>query len=131
MNAFISQFGRVALVAVPLLAWPGAGRAEPFVPKSDQEILERLRVTRFDPAARELRQLRSVVALDLFNLTNALLVGRRYVELSRSSGGPRYGGHGESILEPWLTGHQPSAAALVLRATVKPSQHEFGNALHD
>jgi Flp pilus assembly protein TadD len=56
---------------------------------------------------------------------------RRCIERSRTQADPRYLGRAQSALVPWWDLPAPPVEALVLRATIKQSQHDFTNALAD
>jgi len=106
-------------------------RAEPFVPKDGRQVLERLRAVAFDPEARELRNLHTRLAAAPGNVHLALELARHYIERSRADADPRYLGRAQAALTHWWDDPQPPVAVLVLRATIKQSQHDFTNALAD
>ncbi len=105
--------------------------AEPFVPKDGDQVLETLRTTAFDPAYHEIRDLRQRLTADPTNLTLACKLARCCIERSRIDADPRYLGRAQAALAPWWDLEKPPIDALVLRATLKQSQHEFTNALAD
>lgn len=105
--------------------------ATPFTPKSDDQILERLRVNVNDVAARELRQLRAQLGQNPNNLSLAVTLARKYIERARKDADPRYNGRAQSVLEPWWKLEKPPEAVLVLRATLKQNSHDFKGALLD
>jgi len=106
-------------------------RAEPYLPKDGGQVLETLRSTAFDPAEHEIRALRARLAAEPGNLTLACELARRCIERSRSQADPRYLGRAQAALAPWWDIPAPPVDALVLRATIKQSQHDFTNALAD
>jgi tetratricopeptide (TPR) repeat protein len=106
-------------------------RSEPFLPKDGGQVLETLRSTAFDPADHEIRALRARLNAEPGNLTLACQFARRCVERSRSEADPRYLGRAQAALAPWWDMPAPPVDALVLRATIKQSQHDFTNALAD
>jgi Tfp pilus assembly protein PilF len=121
-----------AILAAALLFHPRAGGAdEPFVPKSDGEVLERLVTGATDPRARELAALRRAVAADPQNLENAVALARKDIEESRARSDPRYLGYAQAALSPWWQEPSPPPAVLVLRATIRQSLHDFDAALAD
>ncbi len=105
--------------------------AVPFTPKSDDQILERLRVNVNDVAARELRDLRAQLGQNPNNLKLAVVVARKYIERARGDADPRYNGRAQAVLEPWWKLSTPPASVLVLRATLKQNAHDFKGALLD
>jgi tetratricopeptide (TPR) repeat protein len=115
----------LALVACP------AAHTEPFIPKDGQQVLERLRTKPFDPEARALREMRERLTAQPENLALATQVAWQCLKRSREEADPRYLGRAQAALAPWWTMAQPPVDALVLRATVRQSQHDFTNALND
>jgi Flp pilus assembly protein TadD len=122
--------GRITtLVALAFAAT--VGQAEPFLPKDGSQVLETLRSTAFDPADHEMRALRARLNAEPGNVTLACQYARRCIERSRSDADPRYLGRAQAALAPWWELPAPPVDALVLRATIKQSQHDFTNALAD
>jgi predicted Zn-dependent protease len=126
MKAVISS----ALFLVVFLATERA-RGAAYVPTNPGQVLETLRATAFDPTVHEIRQLRTQLDANPTNVTLACEFARRCIERSRSEADPRYLGRAQAALEPWWNSASPPVNALVLRATIKQSQHEFTNALAD
>ena len=104
---------------------------EPFLPRDNGEVLEKLRATAFDPGAHAIRELRTRLTADPTNLSLACQYARCCIERSRSDADPRFLGRAQAALAPWWDLATPPIDALVLRATLKQSQHEFTNALLD
>jgi tetratricopeptide (TPR) repeat protein len=117
-------------VSIALAIWAGAVDAAPYVPDDDAIVLERL-PEKTDPSLKELRRIRAALAADPRNLEAALAVARRAIEASRSTGDPRFLGQAQAALAPWWSDDAPPAQALLLRATLKQSQHDFAGALED
>jgi tetratricopeptide (TPR) repeat protein len=130
MNAFLLTCNKVPVSLLVLAAATLCADAEPFVPRDDAMVLEHV-PSRRDPVARELRELYARLSVNRTNLGLALDLARRYVALNRADGDPRYLGRAESVLAPWWDDPQPPVDALVLRATVKQSRHDFDAALRD
>jgi tetratricopeptide (TPR) repeat protein len=103
----------------------------PFIPESDSQVLEHLPCTANDPAMRELRTLRDGLKNEPDNLPLALGLARRYLELGRVTGDPRYAGYAQAALTPWWDLKQPPEEILVLRATLRQRVHQFDAALAD
>ncbi len=118
----------MAVIAV-LLSF-GAAMAEPYRPASDTDVLQFL-PNPSDQTRRELRRLRAELAKDAKNLTVALRLARRYVELGRAESDPRYRGYAEAALHPWWNLGEPPAEVLALRGAIKQSRHDFAGALAD
>jgi predicted Zn-dependent protease len=120
----------VAVIVSALLLAAGAAGAEPFVPSGDAVVLERL-PERGDPALARLKRMRSALAAAPRDIDIAVPVARRALEAARSLGDPRFLGQAQAALAPWWTGTDVPPAALLLRATLKQSQHDFDGALAD
>ncbi|MGH8855184.1 MAG: hypothetical protein ACREWI_13010, partial [Telluria sp.] len=118
------------LLALALSA--GAAAANPYLPASGQQVLERL-PGRSDPAQRELARLRAERDAHPQDIAHATSLARRYIEQARRDGDPRYLGYAQAALKPWWEGPRDNipAEVLVLRATLAQSTHAFGAALAD
>ena len=114
-----------------LLSITCASWAVPYLPKSDDEILEQLPFKPNDPAMREIRELRSAVAADPENLARAIKLARRYFEQAAAQGDPRFIGYAQATLKPWWDLPQPPPEVLVMRATLIQYRHDFEGALTD
>lgn len=108
----------------------GAGAA-PYIPDSDQEVLERLPFAPGDPAHRELREFSTRLKTEPDNLPLALRVARLYLELGRTEGDPRYAGYAQAALAPWWGLENPPAEVRLLRAAARQRAHLFDAALVD
>ena len=118
-------------LAFGLILGGGAVCAEPFLPTDSGQVLERLRAKPLDPAAHHLHELRARLAADPGNPAVACQFARQCIELSRSEANPRYLGRAQGALARWWDDPTPPIDVLVLRATIKQSQHDFTNALTD
>lgn len=106
-------------------------RSEPYIPKDGSTVLETLRATAFDPTTHEIHQLRARLASGPDNVSLACQLARRCIERSRTDADPRFLGRAQSALAPWWDAATPPIDVLILRATLKQSQHDFTNALAD
>jgi predicted Zn-dependent protease len=104
--------------------------AKPFVPAGDDVVVERL-PEQGDPALKELKRLRAALATDPRKLDTATGVARRAIGAARATGDPRFLGQAQAALMPWWTAADPPSAALLFRATLKQSQHDFDGAIKD
>jgi tetratricopeptide (TPR) repeat protein len=120
----------ICLVALLWLAVVSIGQAAPFVPADDREVLETLPEQR-DPALSALKRLQRASRAAPNDLALATRYARGAIEASRTTGDPRYLGQAQSALAPWWTVPDAPAPALLLRATVKQSLHDFEGALRD
>ncbi|MDR7269067.1 hypothetical protein J2X20_001696 [Pelomonas saccharophila] len=108
-----------------LLALPLAVSAEPFVPKDDAEIVQRLPY-RIDAAERERR---AALARDPAQLPLAVATARAALQRARVHGDPRELGAAQAALAPWWRQADAPAEAVLLRARVLQARHEFEPAL--
>jgi len=113
-----------------LLAIGSVAKAEPFVPTDDLQVVERL-PTPATGIKRELRTLRDSLANNPNDLHLAVRLARRYIEIGRTEGDPRYYGYAEAVLQPWWRLAAPPVDVLLLRATLNQNRHEFAAALAD
>jgi Tfp pilus assembly protein PilF len=113
------------------LAVVATAAAAPFIPQSDNQVLEQLPFAARDPVMRELRALSDRPKSQPDNLPLALSLARRYLELGRVTGDPRYAGYAQAALAPWWDLPQPPEDVLVLRATLRQRMHLFDAALAD
>lgn len=132
MISRVTQFSLArCLAALCVISLTTIARATPYIPQDGSKVLEKLRTTAFDPDAHEIRELRTRLSADPTNLSLACQYARRCIERSRAEADPRFLGRAQAALSPWWNLATPPINALVLRATLKQSQHEFTNALVD
>lgn len=122
---------RLRLLAAALLLADGAVLAAPFVPSSDQQVVERLPTKANDPAARELNALRAAWRREPGNVTLAVDLARRWFEQAGVDGDPRYVGYAQAALQPWWGQTDPPVAARVMRAVILQYGHRFDEAVAD
>jgi hypothetical protein len=115
-----------AAVAAWLLA-AAAALAAPFVPATDDSIVERL-PARTDPAERARR---AALARDVHQLPLALDLAQAAILRARRQGDPRELGAAQAALAPWWPDAQAPAPVRLLRATILQSRHDFTAALTD
>jgi tetratricopeptide (TPR) repeat protein len=104
--------------------------AAPYIPTDDSAVLEVL-PERINPVSRELRRLREELRTQPDNLSLAITLAKRYLDLGRAESDPRYYGYAEGVLQPWWNAAQPPADVLLLRATLRQNRHDFEAALQD
>src|SRR5687767_6779108 len=107
------------------------GWAAPFVPRADDEVLERLPSKPSDPTMREMNAMRRSLARDPRNLELAVKLARRYFEHAAAESDPRYIGYAQAALKPWWDASEPPQPVLVVRAAVRQYRHDFSGALAD
>ncbi|MBK9953501.1 MAG: hypothetical protein IPP10_19070 [Candidatus Competibacteraceae bacterium] len=112
-------------IAGPTLA------AAPFTPSNPDQVVEKLPLQAGDPQLRELQGLRRRLADRPDDLTLALHVARRNLEVGRAEADPRYYGYAQAALAPWWNQNPPPPDVLVLRAALRQNRHDFEAALAD
>lgn len=113
-----------------LLSFSAQAFSKPYIPATGSEVLERL-PSRNDPVQREFQRLRLQLAANPDNLPVALSLSRRYIEMWRDGGDPRYLSYAQATLGPWWKLAHPPADAQIMRATILQSTHQFNAALAD
>ncbi|SEI28551.1 tetratricopeptide repeat protein [Paraburkholderia hospita] len=121
---------RFVPVVAALVMLSGESWAKPYVPESDAVVLEHL-PEKNDPALAQLKRMRATLMMDPRNLNLAVSVARRALEAGRRLGDPRFFGQAQAALAPWWGGEDVPPAALLLRATLKQSQHDFEGSIAD
>ncbi|MFT3954494.1 MAG: hypothetical protein QM722_08925 [Piscinibacter sp.] len=122
---------RFVFAALLSSALPPPAGAAPFLPSSDQQVLERLPARAADPRQRELRALREQWRAAPDDPAIAVRLARRYVEEAGTEGDPRYVGYAQAALAPWWTQADPPIDVRVQRAVLRQYGHEFDAALAD
>ena len=105
--------------------------AAPFLPRDDAVVLEVLPGKPGDPAAAELRRLRTATAAAPTDAVAAARLAQRYFELALEQGDPRYVGYAEAVLRPWPEGAGTPAEMLVLHGKLRQYRHNFQKAMAD
>jgi len=105
--------------------------AAPYLPKTDDQVVERLPLKAGDRAARELSALRAQWRLEPKNVEVATALALAYIEQAFAEGDPRYVGYAQSTLQPWWNTSDPPATVRTLRAIVLQYDHRFDAALAD
>lgn len=118
------------LKLVCLLAVAPAAFAAPYVPASGDQVIERL-PSRGDPRQQELQRLRADLSATPNDPAKAAVLARRYVEVGRTDGDPRYFGYAQAALAPWWHLPDPPTEVRILRATLLQGRHQFDEALQD
>jgi Tfp pilus assembly protein PilF len=118
------------LLAVALMSGMGS-LAAPYTPASAEEVVGKL-TTGISPAAeRELKALRAELNVTPANLDLACRVAEQLVHRARTTSDPRHLSYAEAVLGPWWREAEPPVPALVLRATILQSLHQFADARAD
>jgi tetratricopeptide (TPR) repeat protein len=125
----VSRFSQCAWLVLTLFLGAPAF-AKPFLPIDDGAVLERL-PEKTDPSLRDVKRLRAALDRNPGDITLAARLARRAIEAGRETGDPRFFGQAQAALAPWWREPDPPAQALLLRATLKQSTHDFPGALAD
>ena len=123
---------RILLCALSLLTASSAAWSDPYTPKRDDELIERLpqRVgSAADRAAS--RQMRAALRQSPDQLPLAVSLSQAAVGRFRSTGDPRELGQAQAALAPWWNAPAPPPPVRLLRAVIRQSQHDFQSALTD
>ena len=126
----MSRSGLACLLMWVALAVSMAAIGKPYVPADDDAVLERL-PEKTDPSLRDVKRLRAALDRNPSDLALAARLARRAIEAGRETGDPRFIGLAQAALSPWWDLAEPPAQALLLRATIKQSTHDFPGALAD
>ncbi len=111
----------------------GLSQAAPYVPGSDLTVLEQL-ATRPGEAVRSTqssRAMRALLARDPTNVDLAVRVAQVYVSRARAESDPRFLGQAQAALGAWWALNEPPVPVLLLRATIRQSNHDFTRAQRD
>ena len=124
--------GLAVSAALCAIAITGTAIAAPYVPSSDDEVVERL-PSRIGTAEQRQQQraARERLRAQPAQLPLALQLAREAITRARQFGDPRELGQAEAALAPWWKLSEPPPAVRLLRATVRQSQHDFDTALAD
>ena len=124
-NGRRGRLARACLV-VAALVMATTAVATPYIPPADSVVLERVSA-RSD--LDRLQPLRQRLAANPRDLPAALELARRFLQMGRAAGDPRFTAYAESALLPWMTDRNVPEPVLVLQATALQNQHQFAPAL--
>lgn len=109
-----------------LLALPAG--ATNYIPASDASVVTTLPASK-NPAVRQLQQLRRQQASKPGSVAASIELARNYIASARLLADPRYLGHAEALLRPWLQRADVPADVWMLYGMIQQSQHHFEPAL--
>jgi Tfp pilus assembly protein PilF len=124
-------FGRKSLTcSLALYCLASAVFAVPYVPKSDDQVLETLPQT-LASLRPGLREVRAALTADPKQPGPAVKLAKEYVELGKAEADPRFYGYAQGLLQPWWQDEDPPSDVLLLRALILQNRHEFDSALQN
>ncbi|HEX6765985.1 MAG TPA: hypothetical protein VF103_10920, partial [Polyangiaceae bacterium] len=107
----------VTCLGVLALVFPPRAKSAPFVPRSDDDVLETLPLPARDPARLRLRSLGARLRENPRDASVAAELARANVELYRTHSDPRYLGRAQAALGAFWDDAAPPAPARLMRAT--------------
>jgi len=135
MMAALRQLALIGAVlrcasAIASLSIAVGASAAPYLPTDDAQVLEHL-PGRNTTQYRELKALQSAAARQPEDLSRAAPLAAAYIRASRTEGDPRFLGYAQAALGLWWKDPNAPTQALVLRATILQSSHQFDAAVAD
>lgn len=126
----INFITRLAVGCVAL--WTAGGtQAGPRTPVRDDEVLTTVRTTLSPAESETLRQLRRSRDATTDRLPVALSLAHTLIGLARTEADPRHLAQARAALAPWWAQSAAPVEVVLLRATIRQSQHDFDGALRD
>jgi hypothetical protein len=129
MRCFLPFAAATVCVVLGSVAPPA--QAEPFTPRDDAQVLERVPVRAGNVRARELQALRDALRREPRNADAAAALAARWIEDALAEGDPRFVGYAQAALGPWWQEAAPPNAVRVQRAVILQYDHRFDEALAD
>ena len=111
-----------------MLCIAGVAETAPFVPERDSVVLERL--PRLAMAGSKPAAFQPGVA-NAPSLDEAVRRATGHIEAARRDSDPRQLGRAQAVLAPWWDQATPPIPVMLLRATIRQSNHEFSKARAD
>jgi thioredoxin-like negative regulator of GroEL len=106
-------------------------QAAPYTPADDAQILARIPAGAARGQSNPLRELQAQWRRDPADLETAAKLAQAQITLARTDSDPRYLGHAQATLKTWWSAPNPPERVLLLRATIKQSNHQFEPAVAD
>ena len=113
--------------ATPRLDQPAQPFRAPYVPASDDEVLQDVPKAT-DPNVTTIRKLRAQLDRRPHDLDTANALAKAYIDFGRQVGDAHYVGYAEAVLGPWLAQKTPPVTSLVLYAVILQYRHQFSPA---
>ena len=123
---FARVLGWLCLLTLSLYA-----AAEAVRPTDDRQVLETLPRRDNDPLNASIVQIHAAYAAKPNDLALALSLAHKHLERFRRDADPRDLGQAEAVVSPWLKTATPPIDVLIVRASVRQSNHLFESAIAD
>ena len=120
-----------SILAGLIVSLSSSANTRGFIPPTEDTIVEQLPAGSASPEMRRARELSRQLRATPDDLKLAARVSREHIRNARATADPRHLGYAEAALRPWWTRDDAPAEALVLRATIKQSLHDFAAARSD
>jgi len=128
MRSVLGWFN-VLLIALLCMALTPLAQAEPFKPTDDAMVLETLPRRDNDALNARIASLRMQLNAAPADFKLASELAEQHLSRFRRDSDPRDLGQAEAAIAPWLRTDNPPTLALILRASVQQSNHQFDAAL--
>ena len=112
------------------LALLQSGTAKPYLPSSEDEVLEVLPID-FSKRRDELTRLRQRLAKDPENSALASAIANEFIRMGSESGDPRFYGFARAAIAKWWPETDPPESILTIRAKLQERDHDYDLALVD
>ncbi len=103
---------------------------EPYLPGSDDQILERL-PKNLSLNRDRMESIRQKLAVEPENVDLAAAAASGYIKMGNEESDPRFYGYARSAIENWWEAELPPANILKVRAKLKEKDHRYEEAIQD
>lgn len=125
-------FRRTLVITFTLVVLASTVRGASHVPTTDSAPLERLARNALSNRERQIdTSLRAMLARDPNNVQLATRSAQRYLTRARAESDPRLLGQAQAALATWWELAEPPTGVLLIRATIRQTNHDFLNARRD
>ncbi|KPC50561.1 tetratricopeptide repeat protein [Amantichitinum ursilacus] len=128
----IIRFAGHSLLCALLCSWPSAAAlAEAYIPARDNLVLDIVPARKSNPLDARIARLQGQLAAQPQVFARASELAQAHLERFRRDGDPRDLGQADALITPWLQTRPIAPLALLLRASIRQSNHQFDLALAD
>ena len=114
-----------------LVLSPAAAHAQAYTPGTDNVVLDRVPPRNSNPLDASIASLRGQLTSNPTDFAIANNLAQKHLERFKRDADPRDLGQAEAVISPWLKQADVPALALLLRASIRQSNHQFEAALAD